>query len=59
VTGLTNGIEFLLKKNKVDYFKGKGTFKGPNEISIALNDGGEQTITTDKVCARDPRFLCR
>jgi dihydrolipoamide dehydrogenase len=28
VTGLTGGIEFLFKKNKVDYVKGWGKFNG-------------------------------
>ena len=30
VAGLTGGIEFLFKKNKVDYVKGWGKFNGPN-----------------------------
>lgn len=40
VEGLTGGIEFLFKKNNVDYFKGKGSITGPNAVSVALNDGG-------------------
>ena len=28
VKGLTSGIEFLLKKNNVDYMKGWGKFSG-------------------------------
>ena len=31
VTVLTKGVEFLLKKNKVTYFKGHGSFKSKNE----------------------------
>ena len=34
VTSLTKGIEFLFKKNKVTYYKGIGSFKSTNEISI-------------------------
>ena len=34
VTVLTKGVEFLLKKNKVSYFKGHGSFKSKSEISI-------------------------
>ena len=34
VTALTKGVEFLLKKNKVTYFKGTGSFKSKNEILI-------------------------
>ena len=47
VTVLTKGIEFLFKKNKVTYFKGKGSFKSTNEITIS-SDGKETTIQTDK-----------
>ena len=47
VADLTKGIEFLFKKNKVTYFKGKGSFKSSNEISI-LADNKETFIQTDK-----------
>ena len=47
VTDLTKGIEFLFKKNKVTYFKGKGSFKSSNEILISA-DNKETVIQTDK-----------
>ena len=47
VTTLTKGVEFLFKKNKISYFKGIGSFKSLNEISI-VRDGKEMTITTGK-----------
>ena len=47
VTTLTKGIEFLFKKNKISYYKGIGSFKSTNEISI-VKDGKETTITTGK-----------
>ena len=34
VTVLTKGVEFLFKKNKVTYFKGKGSFENENSIKI-------------------------
>lgn len=34
VTVLTKGIEFLFKKNKVTYIKGKASFKSNNEIIV-------------------------
>jgi len=40
VTGLTGGIEYLFKKNKVDYVKGWGKFAGDNDIDVDLNAGG-------------------
>lgn len=44
VTGLTKGVEFLLKKNGAEYVKGTGSFVSENEIKVALNDGGETTL---------------
>ena len=48
VTILTKGVEFLLKKNKVTYFKGTGSFKSKNEISIKDDQNKEILIQTDK-----------
>ena len=31
VTTLTKGVEFLIKKNKISYFKGIGSFKSPSK----------------------------
>lgn len=41
VTGLTKGIEYLFKKNGVDYIKGTGTLTGEHEIKVNPLDGGE------------------
>tara|TARA_B100001057_G_C22805622_1_gene933320 strand:+ start:31 stop:1431 length:1401 start_codon:yes stop_codon:yes gene_type:complete len=49
VTILTKGVEFLLKKNKVTYFKGYGSFKSKNEINIKSADNKEISIITDNV----------
>ncbi|MDC3257654.1 dihydrolipoyl dehydrogenase [Candidatus Pelagibacter sp.] len=49
VTVLTKGVEFLLKKNKVTYFKGFGSFKSKNEILIKDSENNEKKISTDKV----------
>jgi len=45
VTDLTGGIEFLFKKNKVEWIKGAGRFAKKDTIEVALNDGGTRTIT--------------
>tara|TARA_B100000674_G_scaffold442818_1_gene407383 strand:- start:244 stop:1644 length:1401 start_codon:yes stop_codon:yes gene_type:complete len=47
VTILTKGVEFLLKKNKVTYFKGFGSFKSKNEILIKDDRNKETIIKTD------------
>jgi len=49
VEGLTGGIEYLLKKYKVDYFKGKGKLTGPNGVEVTLNDGGTESLDTKNV----------
>lgn len=44
VGGLTKGVEFLFKKNGVEYIKGSGSFVNENEIKVDLNDGGETSV---------------
>ena len=48
VTVLTKGVEFLFKKNKVTYFKGTGSFKNKNQISI-INNKEETAIETKNI----------
>ena len=38
VKGLTSGIEFLFKKNKVDWLKGTAAFKDPHTVTVAGKD---------------------
>ena len=49
VTNLTKGIEFLFKKNKVTYFKGTGSFKTSNKISIIDSNNAEKIIEAEKI----------
>ena len=49
VTVLTKGVEFLLKKNDVTYFKGIGSFKSRNEISIKDENKNEISIFAEKI----------
>ena len=39
VTTLTRGVEFLFRKNKVDWLKGKGRIVAPGRLAIAALDG--------------------
>ncbi|GAA5496516.1 dihydrolipoamide dehydrogenase [Rubritalea squalenifaciens DSM 18772] len=41
---LAGGIEFLFKKNKVDYIKGFGSVTGENTVEVKAADGTTQTI---------------
>ncbi|KAJ3084896.1 dihydrolipoamide dehydrogenase precursor [Rhizoclosmatium hyalinum] len=49
VTGLTKGIEFLLKKNKADYIKGWGKIVNAGEVSVAGLDGTNSTLKTKNI----------
>ena len=44
VKGLTSGVEYLFKKNGVEYIKGSASFKNEYELDVQLLDGGERTI---------------
>ncbi|KAF5647432.1 dihydrolipoyl dehydrogenase [Fusarium sp. NRRL 52700] len=44
VSGLTKGIEYLFKKNGVEYIKGAGSFVNEHEIKVDLNEGGETSV---------------
>ena len=47
VSTLTKGVEFLLKKNKVTYIKGHGSFKSVNKISISNGKNVEKILAGD------------
>lgn len=50
VTGLTGGIEHLMKKNKVDYMKGWGKFTGETTVGVDMSDGsGTEEIKVKNV----------
>ena len=49
VTVLTKGVEFLLKKNKVTYFRGTGSFKSKNKILIKDSENKETHVEADKI----------
>jgi dihydrolipoamide dehydrogenase len=44
VKGLTQGIEFLFKKNKIEWLKGLGTFEGPNTVKV-----GDRTVSAKNI----------
>lgn len=48
VTGLTKGIEMLFKQNKVDYFKGTGSFVNEHEIKVTPIEGGQEATLKAK-----------
>ena len=46
VSDLTKGIEFLLKKNKVDRIAGTASITAPGEVGVSLKDGTTAKLTT-------------
>ena len=44
VSGLTKGIEFLFKKNNVEYIKGTGAFADEHTVKVNLVEGGETHV---------------
>src|SRR6201985_3730671 len=49
VTALTKGVEFLFKKNKVDWIKGAGRIAGPGKVAVTGEDGAEQTLDAKNI----------
>lgn len=43
------GVEFLMKKNKIDTYFGHGTFVNKNKIGVRQADGSSLEIDTEKV----------
>jgi dihydrolipoamide dehydrogenase len=44
VSGLTKGIEFLFKKNNVEWVKGTATFADEHTLSVDLVEGGQRSL---------------
>ena len=49
VDGNVKGVEFLLKKNKVDTFIGSGRITAPGKVEVKGNDGKTQVLDTKSI----------
>ena len=49
VTGLTKGIEFLFRKNKVDWIKGWGHIDGPGRVTVTGDQGSKTELTAKDI----------
>ena len=47
-SGMSNGIQFLLKKNKIDVIKGSGVIKAGKKVAVTGEDGKVTEYTADK-----------
>ena len=48
VEDLTKGVEYLFKKNKVEWIRGSAVFESANRLAVSLNEGGARTLTANK-----------
>src|SRR5262249_48078990 len=50
VEGNVKGVEFLLKKNKVNSYQGVGRIVAPGRVQVkSINGGGEKTLETKAI----------
>lgn len=49
VDGLTKGVEFLFKKNKVTHIKGKGKIAGPGKVEVSGGSSGDMVLDTKHI----------
>lgn len=49
IDDFTKGIEFLFKKNKVTYVKGRGQIKGAGQVEVTEGEDKGKTLTTKKI----------
>ncbi len=49
VVGNTKGVEFLLKKNKVDAFQGTAKIEAAGRVAVTAADGKAQTLATKSI----------
>jgi dihydrolipoamide dehydrogenase len=49
VTKLSKGVDFLMRKNKVQVFKGSAHIDGPGRLTVTGADGATQTVDTKNI----------
>ncbi len=49
VSTLTRGVEFLFRKNKIDWLKGTGRIAAPGRVAVAAADGAVQEVETASI----------
>ena len=49
VDGNVKGVEYLLKKNKIDAFSGTGRIAAPGKVEVKSADGKTQTLETKNI----------
>lgn len=49
VTENWKGVQFLMRKNKIDVIEGDGTIVGTGQIAVQGKDGAQQRVTADNI----------
>jgi dihydrolipoamide dehydrogenase len=49
IDGNVKGVEFLMKKNKIDVISGKGKILGTGKVEVTGSDGKTQTVETRNI----------
>jgi dihydrolipoamide dehydrogenase len=49
IDGNVKGVEFLMKKNKIDVISGKGKVLGTGKVEVTGSDGKTQTVETKNI----------
>jgi dihydrolipoamide dehydrogenase len=49
IDGNVKGVEFLMKKNKIDVLNGKGKILGTGKVEVSGGDGKAQTVETKNI----------
>src|SRR6201997_2873965 len=49
IDGNVKGVEFLMKKNKIDVILGKGKILGTGKVEVTTNDGKTQIVETKNI----------
>ncbi|CAF0733705.1 unnamed protein product [Didymodactylos carnosus] len=49
VKGLTNGVAYLFKNNKVTGYRGFGSISGENQVTVKKDDGSTETLNAKNI----------
>ena len=47
--GMSKGVQFLMRKNKIDVIMGTGKLKSKGVVTVSLNAGGSQELTAKSI----------